>query len=320
MVLLMKFAGKEVSCVIRGSSLPPGRVQALVILRRGYASQKLIKGESITPNLELLRAQKSDNKNLAVLMIWLAARRVHLEDYFRFYLDNGFDVLCVRTHAKQLVFPASKNGSQKVAGDVLSFLTAARNQSYENMMLHSFSIGGYQWGECLAIMRRDAEKYKGVEDKLKAQVYDSCVDVDGIPSGMPFALTRNKALRVVGTYAIWAYMGLAYPFATKHYRNSSNHFRYTPVVVPALYFNSVVDKVSCPRTDQDVVNGWRQRGVDVKMVTFSDTKHVQHLGKHPDMYTDELLGLMNRTMPKGGFNAHQVKADISSRMNVRNAV
>lgn len=41
-------------------------------------------------------------------------------------------------------------------------------------------------------------------------------------------------------------------------------------------------KVSNPRIDRDVVDGWQALGVDVKLVTFSDTKHVQHLGKHPD--------------------------------------
>lgn len=88
----------------------------------------------------------------------------------RFYLDNGFDVLWVRTDARQLMMPASSNGSQKVAKDVLDFLLAEKNRCYQNMMLHSFSIGGYQWGECLVKIRKEPEKYKHIEDIMKAQV------------------------------------------------------------------------------------------------------------------------------------------------------
>lgn len=42
---------------------------------------------------------------------------------------------------------------------------------------------------------------------------------------------------------LYAYLTLAYPYATRHYRNSSIHFRRKPVNVPSLYFNSLVDKV-----------------------------------------------------------------------------
>lgn len=33
-----------------------------------------------------------------------------------------------------------------------------------------------------------------------------------------------------------------------------------------------------------MVEGWQSLGLDVKLVTFPDSKHVQHLGKHPDRY------------------------------------
>ncbi|OQR74801.1 hypothetical protein BIW11_00893, partial [Tropilaelaps mercedesae] len=270
-------------------------------------------GEKLNMNMELLRAQKNDNTRLALLLVWLAAKRAHLEDYFRFYLDNGFDVLWVRTHPLQLLFPASRNGSQKVSQDVLDFLLAEKNRCYQNMMLHSFSMGGYQWGECLLKMRKDPQKYKHVEDIMKAQVYDSCVDVEGITTGVPGALTRSRALRFLGTLGMYAYLTLAYPVSTVHYRRSSNCFRQKPVNVPGLYFNSMIDQVSDTRIDRDVVEGWQSLGLEMKIVTFSDTKHVQHLGKHPDRYTDELVALMNKTMPRGDWTGDHVKADIIAR-------
>lgn len=85
-------------------------------------------------------------------------------------MDNGFDVVWVATRPNQLIMPASKDGSQKVAQEVLNFLLAEKNRCYQNMMLHSFSMGGYQWAECLVKMRDDPKKYEHVEKIMKAQV------------------------------------------------------------------------------------------------------------------------------------------------------
>ncbi|XP_003743775.1 uncharacterized protein LOC100898037 [Galendromus occidentalis] len=316
MVLVMKLASGHVAMLKMNAGNHRSQVAALKQLqRRSYSNERaLITGERLSANLELLRAQKSDNPHVALLFVWLAAKRAHLEDYFRFYLDNGFDVLWVQTQAKQLLAPAAKNGTQSLAREVLDYLLAEKNRCYQNMMLHAFSMGGYSWGECLSEMHKDPEKYEHVRKIMKAQVFDSCVDVEGIASGLPGALTRNKALRMAGTVGMYTWLTLAYPFATRHYQNSSKFFRLKPVNVPGLYFNSMVDQVSCPKSDRKVVDHWNELGVDVKLITFDDSKHVQHLGKHPDRYTDELVNLMNKTMPaRGGWTADQVKADIIAR-------
>ena len=82
-----------------------------------------------------------------------------------------------------------------------------------------------------------------------SQVYDSPVDLEGIPIGVPAALTRSKTLRFLGKMGLHAYLTLAYPYATRHYKNASIHFKQKPVNVPILFFNSLVDKVGEPVRD-----------------------------------------------------------------------
>lgn len=323
MVLVMKLASGQVAMLKMTASNHGAQVAVLHQLQKRALSNNqrerpLLTGEKLSESMELLRAQKSDNPRLALLLVWLAAKRAHLEDYFRFYLDNGFDVLWVQTHPRALIRPAAPKGSQEIAQEVLDFLLAEKNRCYQNMMLHAFSMGGYQWGECLLKIHREPKKYERVEQILKAQVYDSCVSLKGMAYGIPGALTRNKALRFIGTASMYAYLTLAYPWATRHYRNSSDTFRTKPILVPGLYFNSMIDQVSNPRIDREVVEVWQSLGVDMKLVTFSDTKHVQHLGKHPDRYTDELVSLMNKTMPgRGEWSGDYVKADIIARQQGR---
>jgi len=61
-------------------------------------------------------------------------------------------------------------------------------------MLHGFSVGGYLWGEVLQLMAKDPEKYKPVIDKIVGQIWDSVVDFEGIPTGLPKAVFPKNEL------------------------------------------------------------------------------------------------------------------------------
>lgn len=87
---------------------------------------------------------------------------------------------------------------QIVAGDILKFLDV--NKSYAPLILHGFSIGGYLWGEVLAIMAQDQERYKDIIDRIVGQIWDSAADITEIPIGFPKAVfpknpVLEKALR-----------------------------------------------------------------------------------------------------------------------------
>lgn len=95
------------------------------------------------------------------------------------YLDLGFDVLFTSLHGLQILWPPT--GSHKVASEILTFL--GQHMQYESMVVHGFSGGGYLWGETMAQMVREPEKYPDLRDHIKGHIWDSFVDWDGVPRG-----------------------------------------------------------------------------------------------------------------------------------------
>lgn len=57
-----------------------------------------------------LQLNINEERPLTVILAWLMSQKKHIHKYAKFYLDNGFDVLTVRTTPWQLLWPAT--GSQ----------------------------------------------------------------------------------------------------------------------------------------------------------------------------------------------------------------
>ncbi|KAL1476893.1 hypothetical protein MTO96_018035 [Rhipicephalus appendiculatus] len=227
---------------------------------------------------------------LTVLLAWMNAKDSHLQHYHDFYLQLGFDVLTVRTLPMQLAFPAS--GAQVVAKRLLDFLVSHPN--YSRLVVHGFSVGGYQFGEVLVKIRKEGGDYNAVVPRFKAQVYDSLVDYEGIPKGFPTALTRSQILRKVLELVIRLQRLVLYPVSTVHWKASSRAFHDNLLTCPALMINSKRDRVASIEDNLRVANEWRQKGTDVTFCTFDDSKHVQHMGRYPDLYSSEVLRLFRK--------------------------
>lgn len=228
---------------------------------------------------------------LVILLTWMSAKESHLDRYHKFYLDLGFDVLTVRTHPMQLVLP--KSGAQAVAQMVLDFLSD--NPGYQKLAVHGFSVGGYQFGEVLIKIQRAGQRYIDLLPRFRAQVYDSLVDYQGIPSGFPTALTKSPFLRKVLEVLFHVHGIVMYPWATTYYKASSRAFHDNLVTCPALMINSKQDSVSCLDACLRVADSWRKKGIDVTFVTFDDSKHVQHMGMYPEQYATKVLRHLRKT-------------------------
>lgn len=227
---------------------------------------------------------------LTVLLAWLNAKDAHLQHYHKLYLDLGFDVLTVRTLPLQLAFPTT--GAQVVAKRLLDFLV--NHPNYSRLVLHGFSVGGYQFGEVLVRIRKQEQQYADVVPRFKAQVYDSLVDYQGIPKGFPTAVTKNQIMRKVLELVIHFQRFLLYPVSTVHWKASSRAFHDNLLTCPALMINSKGDQVASVETNLLVANKWRQKGTEVTFCTFDDSKHVQHMGRYPDLYCNEVLRLLRK--------------------------
>uniref|UniRef100_G3MRT1 DUF676 domain-containing protein n=1 Tax=Amblyomma maculatum TaxID=34609 RepID=G3MRT1_AMBMU len=227
---------------------------------------------------------------LTVLLAWMNAKDAHLQHYHSFYLDLGFDVLTVRTLPLQLAFPAS--GAQVVAKRLLEFLV--NHPNYSRLVVHGFSVGGYQFGEVLVRIHKEGDRYADVVPRFKAQVYDSLVDYQGIPKGFPTAVTKSQVMRKVLELMIRFQRILLYPVSTVHWKASSRAFHDNLLTCPALMINSKSDQVASVETNLLVANKWRTKGTDVTFCTFNDSKHVQHMGRYPDLYCNEILRLFRK--------------------------
>lgn len=57
-----------------------------------------------------LQLNLNEERPLTVILAWLMSQQKHVQKYAKFYLDNGFDVLTVKTTPWQLLWPVG--GSQ----------------------------------------------------------------------------------------------------------------------------------------------------------------------------------------------------------------
>lgn len=220
------------------------------------------------------------------MLCWLQARQKHVEKYAKIYIDLGFDVLAVKITPWQLLWPTK--GTQLVAHDVVRFLQA--NTNYNRLFLHGFSVGGYLWGECLVHIDRDLGKYQNILDRTVGQLFDSAADVSEIHIGMPKAIfpKNPKMQSALSKYVIY-HMKTFHEPATSHYIRSSQMFHGNLVRTPALFIVSTKDPVGPPSSNGRVRDNWVRNNVDCKFHEFTDTPHVGHYQKHPQIYMNLLM-------------------------------
>lgn len=237
------------------------------------------------------RLSAEEQPPLVIIMSWLMAKRKHVMKYAQFYLDQGFDVLSVGCSPIQLLFPV--NGGQVIARDVLTFMT--NNQQYSSTMLHGFSISGFVWGQVMAQMSQDMDKYQPVLDNIVGQIWDSPVDVEGISQGMGTAMFPNNwLLKTALEGYVRFHVNYYQEQATQHYLQSSIMYHNTLVQAPALFFCSEDDPVAFHYIVERAADRWEQKGIQVFMKTWKKSPHVSHMWKHPVEYKEEMKAFLDK--------------------------
>lgn len=168
---------------------------------------------------------------------------------------------------------------QIVASDLLQFLDI--NTRQRPILIHGFSVGGYLWGELLALVEKDKERFQPILNNIVGHIWDSAADMQDIPDGLPTAVfpnnsilqgTLRKYVRFVSltyfllfviVYPYRYHMRTFYDGATCHYIRSSQMFHSTMVRSPALFLMSKRDPIGKPESNQRVADNWEALGVDV---------------------------------------------------------
>uniref|UniRef100_A0A182QHZ7 Transmembrane protein 53 n=1 Tax=Anopheles farauti TaxID=69004 RepID=A0A182QHZ7_9DIPT len=253
--------------------------------------------KSYDKDSQTLRLSTPLDRPLVFIFAWLQASEKHLSKFAEFYLEQGFDVLSVHISPWQLVWPVY--GSQKVAADVVKFLT--NNDFPEGVVIHGFSVGGYLWGECLVKLSAEPDGRR-VLQKIRGQVWDSLADITEIPVGVPHAvLPHNPTLQGVLRNYINYHMKLFHEEATQYYVQCTHLFHHEPAPCPALLLVSKTDPVGTETANNRLRGIWDSVGVKTSLKCWDKSPHVGHFHKHRDEYV-ELLHAHLRTLDLPLYN------------------
>jgi len=137
------------------------------------------------------------NRRPIVLMYgWLVAKSQHIHKYGDFYLGKGFDVLHIKINPLQLLWPRR---AQAVIGQTGDFITD-KSRCTQPILVHGFSVGGYLYGEMLVKFVSDPQRFGNMKERVRGQIFDSPVDVKGIPYGVGRAVTPVPVLQKTITF------------------------------------------------------------------------------------------------------------------------
>ncbi|KAK7081995.1 hypothetical protein SK128_014242 [Halocaridina rubra] len=240
--------------------------------------------------MELGPALGNRKRPMTLLFAWLMSREKHIHKYCQFYNNLGIDVLKVRISPYDLLRPTK--GAQCVADQVLQFLHS--NPSHNPLMIHGFSVGAYVFTEAMVKVEKEYEKHSPLLNRFVGQIWDSAVDIDGIPYGTSRAITNNVTLqKSMQKYLEW-YLKVRYHSATIHYERASAKMHQNYVGVPALFFISNSDPVATPEMVAKVYKKWEAKGYPVYTKCWEHSRHVSHYRMHPKEYEELVLVFLEK--------------------------
>eukprot|EP00797_Seminavis_robusta_P022279 Sro353_g124510.2 (223) ;mRNA; r:38213-38881 len=220
----------------------------------------------------------------------MGAEARHLKPYKSFYSDRGYDVLSFAVGPQHVLKPQTS----------LDFMEAVLDETLNNdpdkVVTHYFSVGGYLMGQQLRLLndperQQDKEKYHQL---VKAQIYDSPPDVQGIAKGIGKSMAMGKFVATTVEGLVNSYLWAVRDTAGKHHRASSDHFHENHVPAPSLWLYSHSDPVAPPSDIDVVMKKWAAQGYTVEDIVWKDTPHIQHARFDPEGYFGGLEKFLNK--------------------------
>jgi len=235
-----------------------------------------------------------ERRKLLILFAYMLPQERHLEKYRKMYFLHGFDVLTVKTSPLQFFFPTF--GAQKVAANIISWVsrTQAANR-YPDVVIHAFSVGGYQFAEFIRALQTASDKTKNALIRsIQGTIFDSPCDVDSVPYGLSRTIAGESFVARVIERFVNMTRRLFYPISGKYHEEGSDTFFNSPLPCPSLFLASKSDKMANISVIEDVVNTWKGKGVDVGLKTWENTRHVGHYHAHPKEYEKDVESFLKK--------------------------
>jgi hypothetical protein len=218
--------------------------------------------------------------NLVVLCGWLLASDRTIQRYLDIYRSRGCDVLWFPVHPLHILIPQS---GRTLAERVLS-ITELLLLHGRKLIFHLLSAGAYMFGQMIGVMSDLPQSFSRIRQSMVGLVFDSVVDVVGIPAASADILGFRKGS--AGWNAVHAvlggYFGLTYPLTKARLLKASGNVRALPPDfqhLPQLWMYSEDDRVADPRVIEEVIAG-QHEGVELEKMwwcaslrpPFADTR------------------------------------------------
>lgn len=161
---------------------------------------------------------------LVLLFAWMLSKDKHIEKYRQFWYQRGFDVLTVRTAPLDLLLPTI--GGAKIARILVEYLRSLRPR-YDEIIVHAFSVGGYQLCELLCKMERSIadgdEKVAQLSSSFRGWIIDSCVFANDCAPGLSRAITTNPIIQPAIEKSIQTWLKTTKSFTLNRYFEVQNY-------------------------------------------------------------------------------------------------
>ncbi|XP_047452540.1 uncharacterized protein si:dkey-5i3.5 [Mugil cephalus] len=256
-------------------------------LSRGVTAHRLTKNVTLYMNPVAppaagcpSQAAAEEQRPLMLMLPWLGSRPQSVAKYCEIYFRTGFDVLVVESVVQEFLWP--RWGLDR--GKTLVELLQSDRFISRPLVVHAFSIGGYTFTQLLVHMSQDTQKYQALIKRIKGQVYDSLVV--GSVERMAVGLGKTvfpRCERLVKEVSMM-YFGM-FKRQTLDYLNLAiDVFWNTPLTAPALFFYCDNDPLCDAQSMEEVIDYWRNRGIDVTAKKWKESIHAGHLKKYPQEY------------------------------------
>lgn len=230
-------------------------------------------------------SQKADT--LVVIFGFYGATERAIKNYCDMYQSFGFDVMHVPSHLKHFAWP--KN-SLDLSCDVLSYLNTSCS-SYDQIIVHAFSMGAYNFTVCMGEMYSKPELYGNIHDRIKAVIYDSLTigELGNMAVGVGLGLSSNKIIQTAIPFAISIFFQLTYPWTVKFYNKYIDLFKQKPLEIPTLLYACKNDPMSQYEVLEVLEKYWHEKfNFPLVFHSWDKSKHSAHLQVHKNEYTQIL--------------------------------
>lgn len=253
-----------------------------------------ITGSDAVP-IESTTADTYATRPLVLLFAWMLSKNSQIEKYREFWIKRGYDILTVQTSPIDLLLPSI--GGKRVAKNVYNFLNKL-TPKYDEILVHAFSVGGYQLGEFLDRLYtnidegdREAER---IYNAIKLILIDSVVFADDAPPGLSRAITTNPIGQPILEKSIATFLKLTKRYTFDRYKVVEAHVIGNKRNIPSKLIFSKDDVVSNYRSNFEVIDGWKKRGIITEGKCWEKSAHVLHYREHPEEYKHEVERFIER--------------------------